>query len=90
MVTLDYALDIVMQLLPEQREMLMEMIRKQQIESRRKEIAGDARAAISEFHAGKLKPKTADEIIAELRADLTRETDEQKTCSDSEIQAYFP
>jgi len=69
MITLDYALDSVMLLSPEQREMLIEVIRKQQIENLRKDIAEDAQEAISAFHAGKLKPKTADEIIAELRTD---------------------
>jgi hypothetical protein len=73
MVTLDQALDTVMQLLPEQREMLLEILQKRWIEERRKEIARDAREAISAFYAGKLTSQPFDEIIAELRNSLTED-----------------
>jgi hypothetical protein len=34
---------------------------------RRHEIAKDAREAIADFHAGKLKPQSAKDIITKLR-----------------------
>jgi len=67
MVTLEQALDIVMQLPLEQREMLIDLIHKRHIESRREEIARDARVAIASFHAGQLKAQPVEEIILELR-----------------------
>ena len=67
MVTLEQALDIVMQLPLAQREMLIDIIHKRHIESRREEIAHDAREAMAAFHAGKLKPQPVEEIILELR-----------------------
>ena len=42
MITLDQALDVVMQLEYEQKEMLLEILRKRQIEDRREEIAQNA------------------------------------------------
>lgn len=85
MVTLEQALDIVMQLPLEQREMLIDIIHKRHIESRREEIALDAHEAIllwrglsatrcananASFHAGKLKPQPVEEIILELRQSI--------------------
>jgi hypothetical protein len=74
-ITLDQALDTVMQLSLEQQEMLLDIVHRRHIESRRQEIAQDAREAIAAFHAGKLKPQPVEEIIAELRQSLdeTRE-----------------
>ncbi|MBD2775267.1 hypothetical protein [Iningainema tapete] len=67
MVTLDQALETVMQLPLEQQQILVDIIHKRHIESRREEIALDAREAIAAFHAGKLKPQPVEEIISELR-----------------------
>jgi hypothetical protein len=67
MATLEQALEIAMQLPLEQREMLVDIIRSRHRESRREEIARDAREAIAAFHAGKLKPQSVKEIILELR-----------------------
>jgi len=69
-ITLDQALDTVMQLPFEQQEMLLDIIHRRHIESRRQEIAQDAQEAIDAFHAGKLKPQPVEEIIAELRQSL--------------------
>lgn len=69
-VTLDQALDTVMQLSFEQQEMLLDIIHRRHIESRRAEIAQDARQAIAAFHAGELKPQPVAEIIGELRQSL--------------------
>jgi hypothetical protein len=72
-ITLDQALDTVMQLPPEQQEMLIEIIRSRRIERRRREIARDARESLAAFQAGKLKPQSFNEIIAELRQALHEE-----------------
>ncbi len=69
-VTLDYAIDTAMQLPPEQQEMLLEILRKRQIEARRREIARDAQESLAAFRAGKLNGQTATEIIDELRRDV--------------------
>ncbi|MEW5766610.1 MAG: hypothetical protein AB1797_03155 [bacterium] len=45
---------IALQLPPEQREMLVEILRKRQIEIRREEIAADARKSIATFREGNL------------------------------------
>ena len=42
-VTLDLAIDTALQLPPEQREMLIDILRNRQIEARRQEIAAEAR-----------------------------------------------
>lgn len=70
MTTLDKTLDAAMQLPPEQREMLVEILRKRQIEERRKEIAENARAAQEELKAGKLQSRPIEEIIQELNASV--------------------
>ncbi len=67
MVTLDYAIDTVMQLPIEQRNILINIIRRRAHENRRREIAQDARQAMVAFRQGKLKPQPAQEIITELR-----------------------
>lgn len=50
--------------------MLLEIIQKRLIESRRQEIAQDARASIAAFHEGKLQPQFVDEIRRELQQTL--------------------
>ena len=76
MITLDQALDVIMQLEYEQKEMLLEILRKRQIEDRREEIAQNAREAINAFQAGELKTETADELINRLHASLETVDDE--------------
>lgn len=66
MTTLDQVLDTVMQLPLEQQEMLIQILYRRHIESRRAKIAEDAQEAIAAFHAGKLKPQPAEEIFTEL------------------------
>ncbi|WP_199924347.1 hypothetical protein [Anabaena sp. WA102] len=53
--------------------MLLEIIKNQMIESRREEIAEDAKKAISAFHKGELKPQSMESIIVELQASLTED-----------------
>ncbi|MEI6258388.1 MAG: hypothetical protein WCR46_00575 [Deltaproteobacteria bacterium] len=66
MITLDYAIDTVRQLPTEQQEMLIDIFYRRHFEKRRREIADDARKSIADFHAGRLKPKSVQEIISEL------------------------
>jgi hypothetical protein len=40
------------------------------IETRRAEMAEDAKAAIASFHRGELKPQSVENIISELQATL--------------------
>ena len=68
--TLDRTLDMAMQLPSEQQEMLLEIMRRRQIEMRRREIAENAQASIAAFRAGELQPRSADEVINELRQSL--------------------
>lgn len=66
MITLDQALDTAMQLPFEQKQMLIEILWKRQVEARRDEIAENAREAITAFHAGELKMESIDELLARL------------------------
>ncbi len=68
MTTLDQALDTAMKLSHEQKQMLIEILWKRQIEERRDEIAANAREAIRAFHAGELKTETMDELLTRLHA----------------------
>jgi hypothetical protein len=69
-VTLDKALDTVMQLPPDQQEMLLDIVRSRYIERRRQEIAEYAQQSLAAFRAGQLKPQAASEVIAELRREM--------------------
>jgi hypothetical protein len=69
-VTLDQAIDTALQLPPEQREMLVDILRSRQLEARRQEITADARKSIAAFREGKLKAHSAEEAIAELHQAL--------------------
>ncbi len=68
MFTLDKVLDDIMQLDYSTREMLLDILKKRQIEERRKEIAANARKAKSDFKRGKLKARSAKEVIRHLDA----------------------
>lgn len=73
--TLEQVLDSAMELPPEQRDMLAEILYRRQIAERRREIAANAEASISLFQSGHLKSQSADELIAELRLSLEDETE---------------
>ncbi len=63
----EQTLDTVMQLPLEQRKILINIVIHRDNEMRRREIAKEAREAISDFHAGKLKPQSVKDIITTLR-----------------------
>jgi len=69
-VTLDQVIDSAMELSPEQREMLVEILYKRQLEARRHEIAVDAQASRAAFRQGNLKPQSVEEAIRELQQGL--------------------
>jgi hypothetical protein len=72
MTTLDRALATVMQLSLDQQKLLIEIVRQRHLEASRDEIARDAQESIAAFKAGKLKPQSAEAVIAELRRSLAR------------------
>ena len=73
--TLDYALDVVMQLSQEQQDMLVDIVTRRKIQAWRKEAARDAREAVAAVRRGELEPEPVEDIIARLRANL--ETDKE-------------
>ncbi len=76
MATLDQALDAAMQLPYEQKQMLIDILWKRQIEARREEIAANAREAIRAFHDGELKTETVEELLARLHHSIKNQDDE--------------
>ena len=76
MTTLDRALVTVMQLSLDQQELLIEIVRQRHLEASRDEIARDAQESIAAFRAGKLKPQSAEAVIAELRRSLSEDLEE--------------
>ena len=67
MTNFEQTLSTVMQLPFEQRQILINIVIHRDNDQRRREIAKEAREAISDFHAGELKPQSAKDIIAKLR-----------------------
>jgi hypothetical protein len=66
-ITLDQALDTIMQLPLEQQELLIEIWYKRRIDARRQEIAKDAQNSLAAFRGGQYKTQPITKIIAELR-----------------------
>ncbi len=66
MVTIDSALDEIMQLDYASREMLLEILQKRQVEARREEIAKAAQQSLKDYHSGKTPAATASEVIEKL------------------------
>ena len=69
-VTLDEAIEAASSLSPDQREMLIDILRNRQIAERREEIALEARTSIAAFREGKIKAQSAEETIASLHQAL--------------------
>lgn len=64
--TIDQALDDIMQLDEASREMLLDILQKRQIELNRDRIAKNAKKALKEFHAGNFTPMSAEDAIKHL------------------------
>jgi hypothetical protein len=67
MTTFNQVLETASQLPYDQQEMLIKILQNRHHESRRDEIAADAQQTLADFHAGKFKAQSANEVIAELR-----------------------
>ena len=59
-------LEVVDKLPDEDQEMLFEIVKKRQIERRRKQIAKQIASARRDFRAGKCKVATPEEIMREI------------------------
>jgi len=66
--TLNQILESAEKLSYEQIDLLIGVLYKRQIETRRNEIARNAHEAIAAFHRGELKTESADELIRRLHA----------------------
>lgn len=75
MINLDQALDSARQLSLSDKEMLIEILKKQTIEERRKEIATEVRKSRTLYTAGKLAPSDSNQIIDELHSSLSEPED---------------
>jgi hypothetical protein len=69
--TLDQVLETALQLPYEQQEMLIKILQNRHHESRRTEIATDAKKTLADFHAGKFPHQSAEDIILTLRESLS-------------------
>jgi len=75
MINLDQALDSARQLSLSDKEMLIEILKKQTIEERRKEIAAEVKESITLYTAGKLATSDSKQIIDELHSSLSEMED---------------
>jgi hypothetical protein len=75
MINLDQALDSARQLSLSDKEMLIEILKKQAIEERRKEIATEVRETKTLYATGKLAPSDSKQIINELHSSLSESED---------------
>lgn len=69
-VTLDSALDTVMQLPLEERNALLSILRGRQKEALHEEWHREAEEALAQYHRGELKAQTVEEIMADLERDI--------------------
>jgi len=68
--TLDQVLETALQLPYEQQEILIKILQNRHHESRRAEMAADAKKTLAEFHAGKFRHQSAEEVVLALRQSL--------------------
>jgi ERCC4-type nuclease len=66
MTTLNEALEKLMELDYESREMIIEIAQKRQVEERRKEIAQNAKKEVASYKKNKAKAVNALEVISQL------------------------
>lgn len=74
-ITFENVLEAVSRLPREQQEILADIVKKRCLEMRREEILQESREALAEYREVNLKPMTAAEAIAILRADLAETND---------------
>lgn len=68
MTTIESALENVMSLDFDSREMLLEILQKRQIEARRDTIAKNAKKSLKAYHEGKVDALSADDAIDYLNS----------------------
>jgi len=68
MTTIDQALSDFMKLDFNTREMLLEILQKRQVETRRDEIAKNAKKSLKGYHAGNYAALSAEEAIGHLNS----------------------
>ncbi len=66
----DKTLDLIMELPREDRETLIDIVKRRMIDERRDEIAHEIHESISLYKDGKLKEQTAEEAIKDLESSL--------------------
>ncbi len=71
MTSLDQILDTIEELPLNQKEMLLEILHRRHAEELRRQIARDAKESLALLDAGKLRPQSAEEVIAHLRQSLS-------------------
>ncbi len=72
MSTLNQVLEDASRLPYEQQEMLIEILKRRFIESRRAEIAADAKQTLADFQAGHFQAQSAEEVVTQLRQSLNQ------------------
>ncbi|MEH2207719.1 MAG: hypothetical protein V7K53_27230 [Nostoc sp.] len=70
MITLEQVLEDALQLSSEQQEMLIKILQNRHHENRRAEIAKDAQQTLADFHTGKFRHQSAQNVVAALRQSL--------------------
>jgi hypothetical protein len=70
--TLNDVMRLAADLPTDEKEMLIEALKRQRAEQWRKELARDARKAVKDFRSGKLKPEKAADYVARRRAEWAR------------------
>jgi len=68
--TFDQVLETALQLPYEQQEMLIKILQNRHHESRRAEMAADAQQTLADFHAGKFRYQSAEDVVVALRQSL--------------------
>lgn len=73
MITTNDILETTEQLSEEQREVVLNLLHRRQVETRREQIAQQAVVARAACRAGQLPTETATDLLARLHASLTQE-----------------
>ncbi|MEH6307789.1 hypothetical protein RYH73_19200 [Olivibacter sp. CPCC 100613] len=68
MATLNSTLEDIMKLDYTSREMILEILQKRQIESRRESMANNAKKSLKEYRSGKTQPMSLEETLNYLRS----------------------
>ena len=70
--TLNQVMQLASALRIDEKEMLIEAMKRQRADSWRKNLARSARKAVKDYRAGKLKAESAESLVARLRAEWAK------------------